>query len=686
MLRGRSSTRNGKGVAHRDIKPDNVLLAGTSGVITDFGVAKAISDATASGSLTSAGIALGTPAYMAPEQAAGDPGTDVRADIYAFGGMAYEMLAGHTPFAGRSAQATLAAHATETPPAIAALRPATPPALAALVTRCLEKRAGDRPQSASEIVRALDTVPTTGGPWVPVESLGAPVSAVRVPRARALIVAGGAAAVVLALSALLIWTRGPSGFSGSNVRSIAVLPFENKSGDTTFDYLEDGITDHVRDALNAMPALTVKARSSSQALKGRDARDVGARLDVGAVLQGTVSGSGTHLKVTAELVRAADDNTIWSGTFGGRPNELAEVQDTILRAIAGKLGVRRTTTPARALAVRGGRGTDDAEAYSLLLRGRYALDRQDLVRAEALFREALVRDPRFARARGYLAGARAGLPLFGVGPLDSIDALARVDAREALALDSTVVEAYIAESNLAGNEMRLGEQLPPLERALAIDSANADLLTAYAMALASVGRVPEALVAARRARDRDPLSVTAVAIEGGFHGWLGRYDEGLALLRAALDLDPNAVIVRRTIGFFYAFSGKPDSAVAALEAAFRVNPTIFGGRSNLVFGYAAAGRWNDAVRMRVLLDREAAANSVYYEQMIAAIAFGEYEQAMAWLERSVAAREPLLWATSLPCDPTFDPLKADPRFASLMQRLGARACPATAKWPIGRPR
>jgi len=675
---------HGKGVAHRDIKPDNVLLAGTSAVITDFGVAKAISDATASGSLTSAGIALGTAAYMAPEQAAGDPGTDVRADIYAFGAMAYEMLAGHTPFAGRSAQATLAAHATETPPAIAAVRPATPPALAALVTRCLEKRAGDRPQSASEIVRALDTVVTTAGPLVPRESLGAPLSAV-VPGARTLLVAVGVAGAMLALVALMIWTRGPSGFSGSKIRSIAVLPFENKSGDTTFDYLEDGITDHVRDALNAMPALTVKARSSSQALRGRDARDVGARLDVGAVLQGTVSGSGTHLKVTAELVRAADDNTIWSGTFDGRPNELAEVQDTILRAIAAKLGLRRSTTPARALAVRGGRGTDDAEAYSLLLRGRYALDRQDFVRAEALFREALARDPRFARARGYLAGARAGLPLFGVGPLDSIDALARVDAREALALDSTVVEAYIAESNLAGNEMRLGEQLPPLERALAIDSTNVDVIIAYALALSSVGRIPEALVSARGARDRDPLSVTAVAIEGGFLGWLGRYDDGLARLRAALDLDPNAVIVRRTIGFFYAFSGKPDSSVATLEAAYRLNPTMFGGRSNLIFGYAAAGRWNDATRERALLDREHSGNSVNYEQMIAAIAFGEYDKAMALLERSIAAREPLLWITSLPCDPTFDPLKSDPRFVPLMQRLGAAACPATAKWPIGRP-
>jgi serine/threonine-protein kinase len=155
---------HGKGIAHRDIKPDNVLLNGKSAVITDFGVAKAITDAAAGTALTSIGIALGTPAYMAPEQAAADPSTDTRADIYAFGVVAYEMLAGHAPFAGRSAHSVLAAHATEAPPPIRTLRPVAPPALATLVMRCLEKRPADRPQSAAEIVEALDAiVPTSAG-------------------------------------------------------------------------------------------------------------------------------------------------------------------------------------------------------------------------------------------------------------------------------------------------------------------------------------------------------------------------------------------------------------------------------------------------------------------------------------------------------------------------------------------
>ena len=295
------------GVTHRDIKPDNVLLAGSSAVITDFGVAKALSDATATatGQLTSIGVALGTPAYMAPEQAAGDPSTDHRADLYAFGVMAYEMLAGQPPFAGRSAQALLAAHATERPTPIAVVRPSMPPRLAELVMRCLEKRSADRPQSATEILQALDAfaTPIAGTTREPRLSQSLPSVGWRSRRMASI----GAVAFALAgVVAVTLWRARTGAAADGEIRTLAVLPFENTSGDTLFDYLEDGVTDHVRDALNAMPDLSVKARSSSMQLKGRDARQVGAALGVGAVLQGTVSRTVTGLHVTAELVRTSN--------------------------------------------------------------------------------------------------------------------------------------------------------------------------------------------------------------------------------------------------------------------------------------------------------------------------------------------------------------------------------------------
>ena len=233
---------HGKGVAHRDVKPSNVLLAGASAVITDFGVAKALSDAAIAGPLTSIGIALGTPAYMAPEQAAADPATDARADIYAFGVMAYEMLAGHLPFAGRSMQGVVAAHATETPPPIGGIRRATPPLLAALVMRCLEKRPGDRPQSATEILRALEAAATASGAVTAPSSHPVPDRFRRWRNSRMLI------ATVVAVTA----SAGASGmwWRASRVRAerrSAVgrhRSIRNRRRSTFI--ISDGITDHVR--------------------------------------------------------------------------------------------------------------------------------------------------------------------------------------------------------------------------------------------------------------------------------------------------------------------------------------------------------------------------------------------------------------------------------------------------------
>ncbi|MGH7627335.1 MAG: protein kinase domain-containing protein, partial [Gemmatimonadaceae bacterium] len=399
-----------KGVAHRDIKPDNVLIAGTSAVIADFGVAKAISDATTGGALTSVGVALGTPAYMAPEQVAADPSTDVRADYYSFGAMAYEMLAGYPPFAGRSARATMAAQASETPPPIAAIRPTTPPLLAELVMRCLQKRPGDRPQSATEIVRALEAIP--GG-----TASGASVSRTTSGRsagARSVLVASVVVGAIACVVAVAVWWRGrDSNTAGRAIRSIAVLPFVNTSGDSSFDYLEDGITDHVRDALGGIPELKVKARGSSRQLKGRDAKEIGAKLEVGAVLQGTVSRSRSRLHVAAELVRASDDNAMWSGTFDGQPSELGGMQDTIVRAITGSLHLARADARTDRT-VASARGTNDIDAYNLYLRGRHAADGLEWGKASALYREAIALDPRFARAYGALSISYSNETTLGV--------------------------------------------------------------------------------------------------------------------------------------------------------------------------------------------------------------------------------------------------------------------------------
>ena len=356
-----------KGVTHRDIKPDNVLLAGTSAVVTDFGVAKALSDATDSGPLTSVGVALGTVGYMAPEQAAADPATDSRADIYSLGAMAYEMLAGHPPFAGRGLQATMAAHATEAPTPLVSLRPAAPPQLADLVMRCLAKRPADRPQTASEVLKVLDSINVSGNAGV-VTAPAATASRVSasVSRSKMFGAIGMVAAIVIAALILLRLGRS-SEATAAGVRSIAVVPFVNQSHDTSFDYLEDGIADRVRDVLNAMPALSVKARSSSQQVKGRLSSEIGKALGVRFVLQGALRPSNARLHVTTELVRTSDDNALWSWTFDGDPGQLASIQDTIARAVAQKLGLS-TANNQPATRFRS-TGTASVEAYTFVSSG-----------------------------------------------------------------------------------------------------------------------------------------------------------------------------------------------------------------------------------------------------------------------------------------------------------------------------
>ncbi len=670
---------HGKGVAHRDIKPDNVLLAGTTAVVSDFGVAKAISQAASETTLTSVGVALGTPAYMAPEQAAADPATDLRADYYAFGAMAFEMLAGHAPFAGRNPQSVLSAHAIEAPPSIASVRPATPPALADLVMRCLEKRPGDRPQTAMEIVRALEAIGPTDGRSASFAGATAKTS-VR-GHAREFLIA--LVTIVGVGAGIALWrSRGARATNGSEIRSIAVLPFENTSGDTSFDYLGDGITDHVRDALNAHPELTVKARSSSRALKGHAAQEVGTKLGVGAVLQGTVSRSNARLHVTVELVRTADEVALWSGTLDRDANDLAMVQDTIARAVLDKLHlpavVQRATGP-------GARGTSDAIAYDLFLRGRYADERFEFPRAESLYTQALDRDPRFARALGRLAIAYSNAPLIGVTAVDSMLTLASSTAQRALALDSTVVEPYVAESNVLAGEWRLGDAIKPLEKAHAFDSTDAEVLSVYAFGLAQIGRVSEAIVAARRGRDYDPLSPQANGIFGYVLGAARRYDEAIAQTKASIELAPKSALPFRQLGYLYAFTGMRDSAIAALETAVKLDSAAFGGRSALVFAYALAGRWKDVARQRALAERDGGGGARNYHAVIAHLVYGENDAAMTALERAAAEHDQLLAAMSLPCDALFDPLKPNPRFALLMQRIGARSCPATVKWPIVAP-
>jgi TolB-like protein/Flp pilus assembly protein TadD len=533
------------------------------------------------------------------------------------------------------------------------------------------------------VLKALDSINVSGNAG----AVTAPVTtasrvSASVSRSGMFGAVGAAAAVIIA--AILFLRLGRSSeATAAGIRSIAVVPFVNQSHDTSFDYLEDGITDRVRDVLNAIPALSVKARSSSQQVKGRPSKEIGKALGVRFVLQGALNRSNSRLHVTTELVRTSDDNALWSWTFDGEPGQLASVQDTIARAVAQKLGLSpandQPATRFRSV------GTSSVDAYDLFLQGRHLYDRLEFPRAAELFQRAVARDSTFARAHAYLAMTYGNLPVVANVSLDSVFSLAHASANRALALDSNAVEAYVAESYILAGSMRFDAALRPLQRALAVDSTSIDALFAYALTLSQVGRAAEGLAPARRAYELDPLSQTANGIRAYVLEMNHQTDSAIAISRGAVELGPKNVLPRQALAFALAFAGQPDSANAEFKTAFQSDSTAFNGRANLVFADALVGRWDEAARERALVMRDSSGASPGYRRLLVDVSFGDYAAAMTELERGVERREQLLGVYSIPCDPVFDPLKSNPRFEPLMRRIGARTCPPTYKWPIAPP-
>src|SRR6266704_2718568 len=418
------------GIVHRDLKPDNVLLSGGSAMVTDFGVAKALSASSNAehGGLTSLGVALGTPAYMSPEQASADPSVDHRTDIYSVGVLAYELLTGQPPFAGRTPQHLLAAHVTEAPEAITRRRASLPPALAALVMRCLEKRPADRPQSASEVVHALDDITTPSGGMTPTASRGGSRRW------------GAIAAAVVLVIVIASWLLATRAGGAAKLRSIAVLPTDI-GADTAHAFLADGLSSDLTTKLSTIPGLSVRAYSPLSVMHGRTVREAGKELGVGAIVMVRMARSGTQLRATASLVNAANDDLLWSEAFEASDQDQFALQDKLVSAIARALNL--SLSPATTTAVRA-RGTSSNEAHELVQRARLETDqftaaslRSAISHAEA----AIALDSTYADAWAALADA------WGYTADDFVSAATagpqvRRAAERALALDPTLADAH----------------------------------------------------------------------------------------------------------------------------------------------------------------------------------------------------------------------------------------------------
>ena len=464
-----------KGIVHRDLKPENVMLTHEGGVkILDFGVARQVAPASASGSSlatatdagTVAGTILGTVGYMSPEQATGR-NVDFRSDQFSFGAVIYELLAGQRAFQRPTAVETLSAILRDEPPPLASTRADASDALQRVIGRCLEKAPEQRFASTRELATALALMPESSTAVAPSgTALPDPPAAVPARRALSRLRLAVLAAVALAVaSGAFLWNR-RDGTGPPALTSVAVLPFESSAQDPDIEYIADGLTDGLIDHLARAKSLKVQARATVMRFKGNPNPQEAARaLGVGAVVTGALSRRGTQIVVSAELIHGATGERLWGQTFDRPLADLMRVQDSIVLSIAEGLRLRLSGEEKARL---GGFGTDNPEAYELFLKGRFLMQREteeDDLEALRLFKLAAEKDPNFLDA--HLAVATTYGRMVGGGLQSSREAGVHADAAlaKAFAIDPNNVAVRLAMAQQAiRHEARLGGRRARISR------------------------------------------------------------------------------------------------------------------------------------------------------------------------------------------------------------------------------
>jgi serine/threonine-protein kinase len=662
-----------QGVVHRDIKPDNVLVSGGAAMVTDFGVAKAlvaagdrpperVESATdlSQSALTALGVALGTPAYMAPEQIAADPSTDHRADIYAWGIMAYELVGGTLPFAGRTPQAMLAAHLAETPEQLTRRRAGIPPALADLVMRCLAKLPEDRPQTADELVRTLDTAATTSG-------------SIRLPfplaRGRHALIAAVAGLIAIALVGAWAMRRGAAVASSSTAQqTLAVLPIENLSRDSTAEYLADGMTTELSHALSKLPGLQVVGDLSTFRFKGTHATagDIARQLGVRMLLNGKLQPERGRVRLQMQLSDASG-KILWSNTFDRENKDNFAMQDDITRAIATEM--RMVLSPATVAETRAGR-TVNPDAHDLYLRGVFEKNKvtpQGLERALVYFQDALKLDPNYAQAH---AGVAFAYDLLAdvYRPSHEYHMLSLAAAKRAVELDSLLADARVLLGyEIAAATWDFAAGRAEMERGLAMNPKSPDALFMYGLFLFLSGETAKAVELADRLIQVDPLSPLAARLRAEALVWGGRNQEALRQDSIARSLDPMVIIWESTRGMALREMGRFDEAVAAFldfQKTFE-QPSV-----GLAVTYGHMGKRDEA--LRVIRAIEARERQQWIDPDFIAIAYagiGDADHTIEWLETAFRKKTFSLRAIMSWDCPWLRAVQNDPRFADLKRRV-----------------